>query len=103
MKITITGISGFVGQNLSKYLKTKNHDVQALSLRNSWVLDKNSNAIIHLAGKAHDTANTSAEEEYFKINKDLTIQLFDEFLNSGSKGQYANQNIYKIYSQNRIR
>ena len=82
MKITITGASGFVGQNLSKYLKTQNHDVQTLSLRNSWVLDKNSDAIIHLAGKAHDTANTSADEEYFKINRDLTIQLFDEFLNS---------------------
>ncbi|KQS93195.1 NAD-dependent epimerase/dehydratase family protein [Chryseobacterium sp. Leaf394] len=82
MKITITGASGFVGQNLSKYLKLQNHDVRGLSLRNSWVLDKNSDVIIHLAGKAHDTANTSAEEDYFKINRDLTIQLFDEFLNS---------------------
>ncbi len=85
MKIIITGASGFVGQNLSKYLKTKNHDVQGLSLRNSWVIDKNCDAIIHLAGKAHDTANTSADEEYFKVNRDLTIQLFDEFLNSEIK------------------
>lgn len=82
MKITITGASGFVGQNLSKYLKNQNHDVQSLSLRNSWTLDKDSDVIIHLAGKAHDTANTSADEEYFKVNRDLTIQLFDEFLNS---------------------
>lgn len=29
--------------------------------------------------------------------------VFDEFLNSGSKGQYANQNIYKNYSQSQIR
>lgn len=85
MNITITGATGFVGQNLSKYLQNQNHDVQALSLRNAWVLDKNSAAIIHLAGKAHDTANTSAEEEYFKVNRDLTIQLFDEFLNSNIK------------------
>jgi nucleoside-diphosphate-sugar epimerase len=85
MKITITGASGFVGQNVSKYLKDKNHDVQTLSLRNSWALDKKSNTIIHLAGKAHDTANTSSEEEYFKVNRDLTIQLFDEFLNSNIK------------------
>lgn len=85
MKIIITGNSGFVGQNLSKYLQNQNHDVQALSLRDSWVLDKISDAIIHLAGKAHDTANTSADEEYFKVNRDLTIQLFDEFLNSNIK------------------
>lgn len=85
MKIIITGTSGFVGQNLSKYLQNQNHDVQALSLRDSWVLDKISDAIIHLVGKAHDTANISADEEYFKVNRDLTIQLFDEFLNSNIK------------------
>ncbi len=81
MKITVTGARGFVGQNLSKYLKSQNHDVLELSLRKSWVLDIDSDAVIHLAGKAHDTANTSADEEYFKVNRDLTIQLFDEFLN----------------------
>ena len=42
----------------------------------SLILIKTGVAIIHLAGKAHDTSNTSAEEEYFKINRDLTIQLF---------------------------
>lgn len=82
MKITITGSSGFVGQNLLTYLESENHTVQSLSLRNSWILDKNTDAVIHLAGKAHDTSNTSLEEEYFKINRDLTIKLFDEFLNS---------------------
>lgn len=85
MKITITGISGFVGQNLSNYLKEKEHDVEGLSLRNSWVLDKNTDAIIHLAGKAHDTSNTSNDQEYFEINTELTIKLFDEFLDSEIK------------------
>ncbi|CAD7811237.1 N-acetyl-alpha-D-glucosaminyl-diphospho-ditrans, octacis-undecaprenol 4-epimerase [Chryseobacterium aquaeductus] len=85
MKIIITGASGFVGQNLAKHLQDQNHSVQELSLRKSWVLDKKSDAVIHLAGKAHDTANTSAEEEYFKVNRDLAIQLFHEFLNSDIK------------------
>src|SRR5690606_2341803 len=40
------------------------------------------NTIVHLAGKAHDTANTSADEEYFKVNRDLTIELFNLFLKS---------------------
>ena len=85
MKISITGISGFVGQNLSGYLSQQNVEVKGLSLRNSnWknVLDQNSTAIIHLAGKAHDTSNTSSADEYFKVNRDLTIELFNEFLNS---------------------
>ncbi|KAF5272336.1 hypothetical protein FQR65_LT17463 [Abscondita terminalis] len=42
-------------------------------------------AIIHLAGKAHDTSNTSDPEEYFKVNRDLTIELFDLFLRSDIK------------------
>lgn len=82
MRITITGASGFVGNNLSIHLQNYHHDVHALSLRGSWILDKSSNAVIHLAGKAHDTANTSAAEDYFKVNTDLTIQLFDDFLSS---------------------
>ena len=85
MKVVITGISGFVGQNLSTFLKDKQLEVKALPLRNiDWKqkLDKNAEAIIHLAGKAHDTSNTSSAEEYFKVNRDLSLELFKEFLNS---------------------
>ncbi|MEI3790017.1 MULTISPECIES: NAD-dependent epimerase/dehydratase family protein [unclassified Chryseobacterium] len=85
MKIIITGISGFVGKNLSEFLIKQNFVASGISLRNSYVFNIDADAIIHLAGKAHDTANTSAEEEYFKVNRDLTIQLFDEFLNSNIK------------------
>ena len=86
MIITVTGISGFVGQNLSKYLRDQGHFLNGLSLRNeNWSLDKSSEAIIHLAGKAHDTSNTSDSESYFKVNRDLTISLFDQFLNSDIK------------------
>jgi nucleoside-diphosphate-sugar epimerase len=42
-------------------------------------------AIIHLAGKAHDTANTSLEEEYFVVNLGLTQKIFDWFLQSGAE------------------
>jgi len=85
MKITITGISGFVGQNLNKYLIENGSTIFPLSLRDkAWKdqLERESQAIIHLAGKAHDTANTAADAEYFTINRDLTIQLFDQFLAS---------------------
>ncbi len=81
MKIIITGISGFVGQNLSKFLEENGSIVEGLSLRNkNWILDKKSDAIVHLAGKAHDTENTSSEEDYFEINTELTKKLFDQFL-----------------------
>lgn len=85
MKIIITGASGFVGQNLSAFLKSEQAEVQALSLRQAaWQqnIDKQATAIIHLAGKAHDTEDTSEESEYFKVNRDLTIEVFQEFLAS---------------------
>lgn len=85
MNITITGASGFVGQNLANYLRDRHYEVRGLSLRsNTWLshIGGDTDAIIHLAGKAHDTSNTSGEEEYFRINRDLTIQIFDYFLKS---------------------
>lgn len=87
MKITITGASGFVGTNLSAYLNEKNFTTNSLSLRGNWLPQFNPSvdAIIHLAGKAHDLENTSEEAEYFKINRDLSIDLFQEFLKSEAK------------------
>jgi len=83
MSIVITGITGFVGKNLEKYLNSNHTEIVGLSLRDQdWKIHfpKKAKAVIHLAGKAHDTTNTSADEEYFKINRDLTIALFEEFL-----------------------
>lgn len=88
MNIIITGASGFVGQNLSICLRNKENEVNTVSLRNqSWKTDfpKSADAIIHLAGKAHDTSNVSNPDEYYKVNRDLTIELFNEFLVSDIK------------------
>ena len=42
-------------------------------------------AIVHLAGKAHDTKNKSAAEVYFKVNTGLTQKIFDFFMASEAK------------------
>lgn len=88
MNIILTGASGFVGQNLIAYFNQHKIAIHGLSLRtNDWKnhLDNQASAIVHLAGKAHDTSSTSSAYEYFKVNRDLTIKLFDEFLNSDIK------------------
>ncbi|TDO77452.1 nucleoside-diphosphate-sugar epimerase [Flavobacterium chryseum] len=83
MKVTITGASGFVGKNLSIYLLNNGFEINSISLRNlNQTFCFNSHAVIHLAGKAHDTKNTSETSEYFKINTDLTKKIFDIFLES---------------------
>lgn len=88
MKIIITGAKGFVGRNLKDFFfnrKNAEIDVSILSLRDEgWLerMDSGALAIVHLAGKAHDTSNTAIPSEYFKINRDLTVELFDNFLGS---------------------
>ena len=84
-KIIITGASGFVGKNLVEYLKHYSYNILPISMRNThWgkELDISADAIIHLAGKAHDTKNRSDTSEYLKVNTGLTKELFDLFLKS---------------------
>jgi len=88
MKVVITGFSGFVGKNLSHYLERANCLIQFLSLRNDdWnkTIDLKADAVIHLAGKAHDLKNTSDANAYFEINYELTKKVYDSFLKSESE------------------
>jgi nucleoside-diphosphate-sugar epimerase len=86
MKVTITGASGFVGTNLQDYLKTS-HDVESMSVRYkaNQHFEIKADALIHLAGKAHDLKKVSNPSAYYDANFYLTKQLFDSFLNSNAK------------------
>ncbi len=104
MNILITGIHGFVGSNLVIALKGHHSlygldivapekegvvetfawkDIEATSF--PMQLLPKFDAIIHLAGKAHDTKNQSASQVYFDINTGLTQKIFDFFLESSAK------------------
>lgn len=95
MNILITGVHGFVGSNLVKAL-SKEHKIFGLDIVQpekkgvvttfSWdALNAvgampEIDAVIHLAGKAHDTRNKSAADVYFKVNTGLTQRIFDWYL-----------------------
>ncbi len=102
MRILITGVHGFVGSNLVTYL-SKNDEIYGLDIiapkktgvvkTYSWDdfdagLVPEVDAIVHLAGKAHDTKNQAAADVYFKVNRDLTIKIFDYY--------YSHPNIKKF-------
>lgn len=79
-KITITGTTGFVGKNLQDYLKSS-YELKTLSVRYqpNQQFDLEGDAIIHLAGKAHDLKKVSNPQDYYEANFELTKQLFDAF------------------------
>ena len=94
MNILITGVHGFVGSNLVKALSPE-HTIFGLDIvapekegvtrTYSWNDLENPDfpridAVIHLAGKAHDTRNKSAADVYFKVNTGLTQRIFDWYL-----------------------
>jgi nucleoside-diphosphate-sugar epimerase len=85
MDITITGASGFVGKNLQLYLKDV-HQLNAMSVRYiaNQTFTINTDAVIHLAGKAHDLKKVSNPQDYYDANFELTKQLFDAFLTSNA-------------------
>ena len=91
MKILISGAYGFVGTNLSQYLASKGHECIALDIVKGNVdayaafytwdeLGKidwaDIDAVVHLAGKAHDTKNVTEPQVYFNVNVGLTQKLF---------------------------
>jgi nucleoside-diphosphate-sugar epimerase len=85
--VLITGASGFVGQNLIKYLNNNGIISIGHSLRNvQQPYDlQGINSLVHLVGKAHDLKKTSNPEEYYLVNTELTKNVFDAFLASEAK------------------
>lgn len=85
----MTGSHGFVGTNLIEALSGE-HEIIRWNVREDIALP-DCDAIIHLAGLAHDTKrnNTSEgrwkKEDYFRVNTELTKRIYDSFLESVAK------------------
>ena len=90
MTILISGAYGFVGSNLVRYLSEKGHRCYALDVARGeapyaafWNWDELAQipwdeieAVVHLAGKAHDLKKVSDPKSYFTVNVGLTEKLW---------------------------
>jgi nucleoside-diphosphate-sugar epimerase len=96
-RILITGINGFVGANFTNSW-FRSHKIVGLDIHQpekegvERIFDWDElgkvppvDAIVHLAGKAHDTKNRSEAQVYFDVNTGLTQKIFDYFLQSDAR------------------
>ncbi len=84
MRILMTGSHGFVGTNLVEALSDE-YEIIRWDVRSDRELP-DCDAVIHLAGKAHDVRCKKEDgREYFEVNTELTKNIYDAFLKSKAK------------------
>lgn len=79
-KILITGKGSYIGTSFKKWLDQwpKEFEVEELSVRGSlWKEHDFSiyDVVLHLAGIAHVSTDPKMEEQYYKVNRDLTYDV----------------------------
>ncbi|MFC2125945.1 NAD-dependent epimerase/dehydratase family protein [Bacteroidota bacterium] len=107
--VLITGITGFIGSNLVKYLNKSSNinvfgqsrdpdrakeifgDMIRLCVRDvssDWLDENNINTIVHLAGIAHDIKGKYKEKDYYHVNFEATRDLYSRFLASSTSSKF---------------
>lgn len=79
-RILITGLNSYIGTNVMRWLNqtSTSYEVTRISLRDpAWKsTDFDSfDVVLHAAGIAHVTASSNMADEYFRVNRDLSIEV----------------------------
>ena len=79
-KILITGAGSYVGENVRKYILSSSSDFQidaVDTMGDNWKKADYSqyDVVYHVAGIAHVNADPKMEALYYKVNRDLTIEV----------------------------
>ncbi|MEM6522295.1 MAG: NAD-dependent epimerase/dehydratase family protein [Bacteroidota bacterium] len=118
VNVLLTGSSGFIGQNLRNYLE-KNQKIQISIFRllrdnnainfpersitwntvdAAWLDSSKIDAIVHVAGIAHDFSGKYSEVNYDQVNFQLTKKLYQEFLGSRHTSKFIFMSSVKALS-----
>jgi UDP-glucose 4-epimerase len=90
-KVLITGANSYIGTSVEKYILKhypEECSFEAISLRDEGWKDKSFSdydVIFHVAGIAHQKENKYNAESYFKINRDLLVEVAEKAKNEGVK------------------
>lgn len=105
MKLLITGKNSYIGNAVNNWLKLKvpNLIVHQISFRNLELKNfsfKDYDSILHVAGIAHISSNKNLISQYFKINRDLAIEVAIKAKSEGIK-QFIFISTMAIYGDDR--
>jgi len=89
-KVLVTGENGYIGKQFKKWINNNESKIilEFISIReDSWKLKDFSDydAVLHLAGIAHVSRNPKLEDLYYKINRDLTLEVAKKAKKDGVK------------------
>ena len=76
--ILITGADSYIGNALTEYLPENSYKITTLDVRNeSWQEESFTgfDAVLHVAAIVHQKERTEMEELYFRINRNLSVQI----------------------------
>lgn len=90
MKLLITGANSYIGGQTAAYLQAGHQDweIHKLSVRDdAWKEHSFSayDAVFHVAGLAHKKITPENEPQYFKINRDLSVEVAAKAKKDGVK------------------
>ncbi|GIN58828.1 UDP-glucose 4-epimerase [Lederbergia ruris] len=79
-KILITGKNSYVGNSFEKWVANQSdkYSIEKMSMRDDSWRNKDFSSfdvILHVAGIAHVSTDPKMEEQYYKVNRDLTIEI----------------------------
>ncbi|HCD60551.1 MULTISPECIES: NAD-dependent epimerase/dehydratase family protein [Exiguobacterium] len=89
-KVLVTGENGYIGKQFKKWIDDNESKIilEFVSIREeSWKVKNFSDydAVLHLAGIAHVSRNPKLEDLYYKINRDLTLEVAKKAKKDGVK------------------
>lgn len=89
-KILITGVGSYVGESVRKYILAKDPSFQidaVDTVGDNWRKAdyRQYDVVFHVAGIAHVNADSKMEPLYYKVNRDLTIEIAHHAQEAGVK------------------
>lgn len=89
-KVLITGAGSYVGESVKKYILSTSTDFEIDSvdmMNDSWKQTDFTkyDVVFHVAGIAHVNADPKMEPLYYKVNRDLTVEVAKQAKASGVK------------------